>query len=193
MGTVFWKASAGAGILLIGGVAALYARHETRTVGAADGIHQAPFTSWTTYGGSNGDAQYSGLKEINRTNANKLQQVWFYPAGNNGFRYGSNPLVVDGVMFVWGKDNNVVALDAATGKEVWCFDTNKPRQVSHRGMTYWESKDRSERRLFFAMNNELHVLDAKTGKPVTSFGNNGAIDLREGLGRPPASIRQIQS
>jgi quinoprotein glucose dehydrogenase len=193
MQRVFWKASAGVGILLVGGIAALYSRHEMRSVSAADGNHKASFTSWTAYGGSNSDAQYSELKQINRTNASKLQQVWFYPSGNNGFRYGSNPLVVDGVMFIWGKDNNVVALDATTGKEVWCFDTNKPRQVSHRGMTYWENKDRSDRRLFFAMNNELHVLDAKTGKPITSFGSNGAIDLREGLGRPPATIRQIQS
>ncbi|HEY5055394.1 MAG TPA: PQQ-binding-like beta-propeller repeat protein [Acidobacteriaceae bacterium] len=153
------------------------------------------FVNWSAYGGANSDAQYSPLKQIDPTNADKLRQVWFYPVGNGttGGRFGSNPLVVDGVMFAWGKGANVVALDATTGKEIWVYDTNNPRQSSNRGMTYWESKDRADRRLFFTMNNEIHVLNAKTGKPITSFGNGGAVDLREGLGRPVASIRQIGS
>ena len=162
------------------------------TVSAA--VATEPSTvNWSAYGGSNSDAQYSPLAQINRTNAAKLEQVWFYPSGNNGFRYGSNPLVIDGVMFVYGKSNNIVALDATTGKEIWLYDTGNPRLISHRGMTYWESKDRSDRRLFFAMNNELHALNARTGKPVTGFGKDGAIDLRVGLGRAPASIRQVES
>ena len=188
-----WKAYAGSVVLLMCGAAAVSGRHFSKTVHAAEPSQKAPFVSWTSYGGSNSDAQYSALAQIDRSNAGKLQQVWFYPAGNNGFRYGSNPLVVDGVMFVYGKDNNIVALDATTGKEVWVYDTNQPRLISHRGMSYWESKDRSDRRIFFSMNNELHVLDATTGKPVTSFGKSGAVDLREGLGRVPSSIRQIQS
>src|SRR5207245_2501026 len=104
--------------LLLGGAAVPYVRHESGMVDAAATTQKAAFTSWTSYGGSNSDAQYSALKQIDRTNAGKLQQVWFYPSGNNGFRFGSNPLVVDAVMFVYGKDNNIVALDAPTGKEV---------------------------------------------------------------------------
>jgi len=60
-------------------------------------------------------------------------------------------------------------------------------------MTYWEGKDRTDRRLFFAINNELYVLDATTGKPIQSLGNNGAVDLRDGLRRVPWVIRLIQS
>ena len=162
--------------------------------GTARAAENAPaYVNWSAYGGANSDAQYSPLKQIDRTNAGKLQQVWFYPIHNSFNRFGSNPLVVDGIMFVWGTDNTVVALDAVTGKEMWVYNTGNPRQVSHRGMSYWESKGRSDRRLFFAMNNELHALDAKTGKPAVGFGNGGAIDLREGLGRPLASIRQIGS
>ncbi len=188
---VSWKAYAGMGILATGAVTVLSLR--SGTVDAATATQKTSYVSWTSYGGSNSDAQYSALKQIDRSNAGQLQQVWFYPSGNNGFRYGSNPLVVDGVMFVYGKDNTVVALDATTGKEIWVYDTHHPRLISHRGMTYWESKDRSDRRLLFSMNNELHALDARTGKDVVSFGKNGAVDLREGLGRVPSTIRQVQS
>jgi quinoprotein glucose dehydrogenase len=168
-------------------------KHAGEMVRAADHVSGSPGSSWSAYGGSNADAQYSPLKQINRGNAAQLKPVWFYASGNNGFRYGSNPLVIDGVMFVYGKDNVVVALDAATGKEVWVYDTHKPRLISHRGMAYWESSDRGDRRILFHMNNELHELDAQTGKDVLSFGKNGAVDLREGLGRVPSSIRQVQS
>ena len=112
MQRVLWKISAGAWVLVIGTAATLSLRHPSRIVDAAAATQRASSTSWTTYGGSNSDAQYSALKQVDRTNAGQLQQVWFYPSGNNGFRYGSNPLVVDGVMFVYGKNNTVVALDA---------------------------------------------------------------------------------
>lgn len=193
MQRVLWKISAGAWVLAIGTVATLSLRHPSRIVDAAAVTQRASSTSWTAYGGSNSDAQYSALKQVDRTNAGQLQQVWFYPSGNNGFRYGSNPLVIDGVMFVYGKTNTVVALDATSGKEIWVYDTHNPRLISHRGMTYWESKDRSDRRVLFSMNNQLHALDARTGKDISSFGKDGAVDLREGVWRDPSSIRQIQS
>ncbi|QEE30283.1 PQQ-binding-like beta-propeller repeat protein [Terriglobus albidus] len=181
---------------LVAGVGFLYGRHSTPEVeaAAASGPPQsAASSSWLAYGGSNADAQYSSLKQVNRSNVGQLQQVWFYPSGNNGFRYGSNPLVVDGVMFVYGKDNDIAALDATNGSEIWCHHTYNPRLISHRGMAYWESKDRSDRRLIFHMNNEIHELDPRTGKEIATFGKNGAVDLREGLGRDPKSIRQIES
>src|SRR5580704_3737541 len=75
------------------------------------------YTTWSDYEGSADSAQYSALTQINKSNVTQLQQVWFYPNGNNGFRYGFNPLVVDGVMYAMAKDNATVALDAVTGKE----------------------------------------------------------------------------
>jgi quinoprotein glucose dehydrogenase len=193
MQRISWKMQAGTWVLVVGAAAALYVRHPLQTVDAATAATRASNVSWTTYGGSNSDDQYSALKQINRTNAKDLKQVWFYPAGNNGFRYGSNPLVIDGVMYVYGKNNTVVALDATTGKEIWSYDTHNPRLISHRGMTYWESRDRSDRRILFSMNNFLHAIDARTGKDIQSFGKDGAVDLRQGLGREPSTMRQIQS
>jgi hypothetical protein len=66
--------------------------------------------------------------------------VWFYPDGNKGFRYGFNPLVVDGVMYVVGKDNATVALDAVTGKEIWVHDNGTPRTITNRGSITGKAK-----------------------------------------------------
>ncbi len=173
-------------------VAALVAGVAHQPVEASD-KGAKPYTTWSDYEGSADSAQYSALTQINKSNVTELRQVWFYPGGNNGFRYGFNPLVVQGVMYVLGKDNVLVALDAVTGKEIWVHDNNKPRNITNRGINYWESKDRSDRRLFYATNNILHAVDARTGKLVDSFGDHGNVDLREGLGRDPKTIRQIQS
>jgi quinoprotein glucose dehydrogenase len=159
----------------------------------ATGKESKPYTAWSDYEGSPDSAQYSALTQINKSNVAQLQQVWFYPNGNNGFRYGFNPVVVDGVMYVIAKNNNIAALDALTGKEIWVHDNNNPRNISNRGINYWESKDRSDRRLFYSTNNMLHALDARTGKLVDTFGDHGNVDLREGLGRDPKTIRQIES
>jgi quinoprotein glucose dehydrogenase len=160
---------------------------------AADGRAAALSTNWEEYGGGPDDGQYSALKQINRSNVAKLQQVWFYPAGNNGFRFGSNPIVIDDVMYVVGKNNSVVALDAATGKEIWVHDNGKVLGFSHRGLVYWENEDRSDRRILYVANNMLSELDARTGSTLESFGDHGSVDLRGGLGRDPKTIRQIGS
>ena len=149
-------------------------------------------TTWNAYEGGVDSAQYSALKQINKSNVSQLQQVWFYSAAG-AHRFEFSPIIVDGVMYVIGKNDNVVALDAATGREIWVHDTGKPHMISERGFTYWESKDRSDRRLFFATDNILHAVDARTGKLIESFGNQGNVDLREGLGRDIKSIREIES
>ncbi len=154
---------------------------------------QAPYTTWREYGGTPDDAQYSALNQIDQTNVAQLQQVWFYPVTNTGFRFGSNPIIVNNVMYVVGSANSVVALDAATGKEMWTHPTAKGFNFSHRGLVYWESKDHSDRRILYTANNRLWAIDARNGNPIQSFGVKGSVDLRTGLGRDPKSIRQIAS
>src|ERR1043165_4977660 len=111
------------------------------TAKAADSSATAPYTTWSAYGGGVDSAQYSALTQINKSNLSQLQQVWFYPSVGNGFRFGSNPIVAGNTMFVVGKDNNVTALDAATGKELWMYVIGGAKNISHRGLSYWESKD----------------------------------------------------
>jgi quinoprotein glucose dehydrogenase len=154
--------------------------------GAADKNKRA---EWRHYLGGQDSASYSTLTQINRSNVTELEVAWTYQAGaNNRLRF--NPIVVDDVMYVLGKDRAIVALDAATGKQLWSYEHDPlfQRDITDRGINYWESKDRSQRRLLFAAGAYLQAVDAKTGKLITSFGKDGKVDLREGLGRDPKSI-----
>ena len=97
-------------------------------------------------------------------------------------------------MYVMAHDNSICTLNDATGKELWRHEPDPDTvAITDRGINYWESKDRSERRLFFAANHVLQALDAHTGKPIESFGKAGRVDLKEGLGRDPKTISLVQS
>ena len=149
--------------------------------------------TWKDYGGAADSAQYSALSQINRGNVSKLQVAWSYPIGD-GKKYSFNPLVVDDRIFVLGPKNAIVCLNASTGKEIW---THTPpadtKIITNRGINYWESKDRSERRLFYASNHALRAVDARTGEAISAFGTGGSVDLKEGLDRDPKSIALVQS
>jgi quinoprotein glucose dehydrogenase len=150
-------------------------------------------TGWRDYAGASDSAQYSALTQITPKNVSKLEVAWTYPTGD-GRKYFFNPLMVDGTLYVLAKNNSIVALNAATGKEIWTYSmTPAPTAMTTRGLNYWESKDRRDRRLFFCANHSLRVIDAQTGKPITTFGDNGAVNLKEGLGRDPKTLSLVQS
>jgi quinoprotein glucose dehydrogenase len=142
---------------------------------------------WRDYGGSPDNSRYFPSKDINRKNVDTLAVAWTYPFGETGF----NPIVVRGTIYGRGRNGAIVALDARTGKEIWIHEGMQA--MSARGMNYWESKDGKDRRLIFTMNDYLQEIDAATGLSITTFGANGVVDLREGLGRDPATIGRIQS
>ncbi len=171
-------------------------------VSAAD---ERSFATWTQYLGGSDSAQYSSLKQIAKANVKQLELVWSYPTGTGTFIF--DPIVVDGVMYVLkagtpppappggqpgaqpgGKGRGgpqagtaIAALDAATGKELWVHPNMGA--VGTRGFNYWESKDRSDRRLLYINAGFLTALDARTGQTINSFGDNGRTDLRTGLDR----------
>ena len=98
------------------------------------------------------------------------------------------------MMYVLAKHTSIVALDAATGKEMWTYHSKyAPTIEMHRGINFWQSKDGSEQRLLIPFANHLEAIDAHSGQLITSFGDNGRVDLREGLGRNPETVHQIQS
>jgi quinoprotein glucose dehydrogenase len=156
-------------------------------------LHGQDHTGWREYGGGPDSSQYSDLKQINRSNVSKLQIAWSYPTGD-GLKYSFNPIMADGLLYVLAKNNSIVALDASSGREVWSY-TPDPRAtiITNRGITYWESKDRVDRRLLFCANHVLQAIDARTGKPIPSFGTGGRVDLKEGLGRDPKTLTLVQS
>src|SRR5450755_4033346 len=100
-------------------------------------------STWSDYAGASDAAQYSALTQIKRSNVKRLQVAWSYPTGD-GNKYLFNPIVVDRTMYVLAHDNSIVALDAATGKELWIHPTDaKATLITNRGINYWESADRS--------------------------------------------------
>ena len=150
-------------------------------------------SSWRDYAGGADSAQYSALTQINRSNVSRLEVAWTYPTGD-GLKYLFNPIMVDGLLYVLAKKNSIVALDARTGKEVWTYTPDPPATIiTNRGINYWESKDRADRRLLFCANHALQAIDARTGEPIPSFGSGGRVDLKEGLGRDPKALRLVQS
>jgi quinoprotein glucose dehydrogenase len=140
-----------------------------------------PYTTWSDYGGSADSMQYSALRQIDAANVGQLELAWSHMAPGPSGRFSFGPLIVDDVMYVVGKDNAIVALQAATGEPIW----SRPLEdtPTNRGFNYWESPDRSDRRLIFAVNSFLRQIDARTGEFITSFGNDGLVNLREGLPR----------
>ncbi len=97
-------------------------------------------------------------------------------------------------MYVLAHNSSVVALDAGTGKELWTRGfTGKKALITTRGLNYWQSADGTDRRLILAVDNMLQELNAVTGEPVASFGRDGRVDLREGLGREPERLTLVQS
>jgi quinoprotein glucose dehydrogenase len=147
------------------------------------------FETWTQYLGGVDSSQYSALDEIDATNVAKLELVWDFPTGDGMFRF--NPLIVHGVMYVIAAESAIVALDAATGKELW--RRQHEGAISDRGISYWESADGEDARLLYINDGRLKALNARTGRPIASFGQNGGVDLRAGLDRDAAGIRPLQT
>src|SRR5688572_25525800 len=131
----------------------------------AASTEKAPYTTWSDYAGSADSMQYSALTQINRSNVKQLQRAWFYPVPGEAIRLVFNPLIIDDVMYVAGTNGAVVALEAATGTELWVSPDGR---ATERGITYWESKDRSDRRLILTARGGLRQIDARTGKLITT-------------------------
>lgn len=151
------------------------------------------FRGWQSYGGDGGNTHYSDLKQINRGSVAALEPAWTYSSSKSAeLPFASelqvNPIIVDGVLYGRNPLYNVFALDAATGRELWSHN----QALEHvglsnmRGVTYWEGK--TDKRIFFTTGHFLMALDARSGKMITSFGRNGRVDLREGLGRDPKLV-----
>ncbi len=158
--------------------------------GHQPGHAQAGRTTWTDYGGSADNARHFTSNQINRSNLDQLRVAWTY-ATNDNISYVFNPIIVDNMMYVLARNNSLVAIDATTGQEIWVHEGLQG--IAPRGINYWESKDRSDRRLLFQLNSYLQAIDARTGKSILTFGKNGAVNLREGLRRDPATVVKTQS
>jgi quinoprotein glucose dehydrogenase len=146
--------------------------------------------TWLDFGGSLDQSRFVDFDQITKDNVGKLEVVWTY-APNDDRIYQFSPVIVDDVVYVLADDNSLVALDARTGAPIW----KQPgfAGITRRGINYWQSADGRDRRLLVTRNNRIEALDATTGEAITSFGTDGFVDLRVGLGRDPDSVRRVQA
>ena len=141
--------------------------------------HQNKYKDWKHYLGDPGRSHYSQLSEFTPKNVQSLKIAWKYEGRDYG-QMQMNPIIVDTLLYGVSPSSRVIALDARSGKEIWVFgDTLKTWYSTNRGVSYWEMGD--DKRIFYTRGPDLWALNAVTGQPVTSFGNNGKIDLRSGL------------
>jgi quinoprotein glucose dehydrogenase len=146
-----------------------------------------PYTTWSDYGGAADSMQYSALRQIDKRNVGRLKLAWTHKVPTARSRFGFNPIVVDRMMYVLGDQNAIMALDAVTGKPIWSHPVEG--NPTDRGINYWESPDRKDRRLIFSANSYLQQINALTGVTINTFGKDGRVDLREDLPR----ARGVQS
>jgi quinoprotein glucose dehydrogenase len=140
---------------------------------------------WPIYGGTAENNRYSPLDQINRKNVTRLEVAWTFDTGESGGLQTSH-IEDDGVLYGLTPTQKVFALDAATGKQLWKFDSGIKGTQPDRGLAYW-SDGSKDKRIIVGVTNFVYVLDAATGQPISSFGSVGRIDLREDLGRDPAA------
>ena len=138
--------------------------------------------NWFSYGGDPGGTRYSSLSQITKANVSGLKEVWQFETPDAG-RLQTTPLIVDGTMYVVSPRQKVIALDAATGRQKWTFDSGVATTAASRGLTWWS--DGKESRLFTAAASFIYAINPADGTTITSFGDKGRIDLRANLRGAP--------
>ncbi|HEY3739362.1 MAG TPA: PQQ-binding-like beta-propeller repeat protein, partial [Bryobacteraceae bacterium] len=144
-------------------------------------------SDWPVAGGVD-NMHFTKASQITPENVANLREAWRFDTedSQNGSEMQTNPIVIDGVMYITSSKLRVFALDAASGKELWRFDPEPGRKSTstfrNRGVTV--TKDR----VFFTYRDRLWSLDRATGKPIQKFGSDGFVDLRYNLGRAPESV-----
>ena len=159
------------------------------------GCQSEPNSNWDTYLGHKNSDQYSPLDEINIDNIADLQVAWTYSSDDaddqNRSQIQCNPLVIDGVLYGTSAQLKLFALDAKTGQELWVFD---PFDGSfemfgmgvNRGLVYYD--DGTDGRIFYSAGSSLFAINARTGKAISSFGEEGIVDMHLGLDRNVDSL-----
>jgi quinoprotein glucose dehydrogenase len=172
---------------------------------------------WANYGNDPGGMRYSPLRQINTENVKNLKPAWTYRSGElityegtslaSKAAFEATPLMINGVLYFSTPTNRIIAINAVTGKELWVYNCGvnlkgEYSEVTSRGVSKWIDRELRPgdpgymRILAATIDGRLIALNATTGKPISSFGKNGIIDLKEGVGSiqvtsPPAVINDL--
>ncbi|QNI36903.1 outer membrane protein assembly factor BamB family protein [Edaphobacter albus] len=144
---------------------------------------------WPAYGGGPDSIHYSTLSQITRENVKDLKVAWTFDTGDATpgvhTELEATPIKIGDTLYLISPKVRLFAIDAATGKQKWVFDPSEGRKIigstRNRGITYW-TDGKGDERIFVSMRQYLYAVNARTGKLISSFGDQGKVDLREGLG-----------
>lgn len=162
-------------------------------------FREKEYDTWTVYGGNGENNKYSGLRQIDTTNVQQLKVAWIYHSEKEDKKqFGPmecNPIIIDHTLYGVSPKLKLFAIDAATGIEKWKFDpadslANKTwhrKSVNmNRGVAYWA--EGNDKRIIYTVGPIVFAVDAGTGKLVPTFGKDGGVDLRKGLGRDEKTV-----
>src|SRR6202163_2147861 len=161
--------------------------------GAPSGQPSTKNGEWPMYTADLRGSKYSPLDQINAANFNKLEVAWRFKTESLGthpeYKLEGTPIMVKGVVYTTGGTRrSVVALDAKTGELLWAYSLREgtraaiaPRQLSGRGLSYWTDGKSDDRVLYVTTGYRLVALNAHTGQPISTFGKDGIVDLKEGV------------
>ena len=156
-------------------------------------------SQWRYYGGDAASTKYSPLDQINRENVGKVKVVWAWDSPDlalqkenralSSFAHEITPLMVGGTLYTSTSLSQVAAINAQTGEQIWVFDpeaykAGRPTNLGfvHRGIAYW-TDGRQERVYLASHDAQLWAIDAKTGKAVSEFGDDGRVNLAKAIPR----------
>jgi quinoprotein glucose dehydrogenase len=193
------RAWIGLALLIVNGASQLHAQELPGATPAMQAALQRG--EWPVYAGSNGSLRWSPLDVIDKTNAGKLRVLWRWRSPDPdlrargvkaapSFSNESTPVMVGGTLYTSTSLSQIAAIDAATGKTKWVHDPRAYRNTvqpsnlgwANMGVAYWKSGE-DERVVILTADAFMVAVDARTGKPVEEFGDNGRVDLTTGLRR----------
>lgn len=156
---------------------------------------KASYDTWKMYGGNGDNNHYSSLSQVDTNNVTQLKVAWIYHTGDvdtaNHSQIQCNPIIIDGVLYGTSPLMRLFAINATSGKQKWIFNpfdslSGDKRMFfilnNCRGITYW-SDGKNDKRIFYTAGSYLYSINADNGRPVASFGDDGKIDLHNGLDR----------
>ncbi len=197
--------------LCVLGLAAALAAQTARASGARGeaALGPAPTFGWPAYGATAAGNRYSPARQITAANVSHLKLAWAYHTGLwqelakaltpeqlAGARakaaFEATPILHQGTLYLTTPIDEVIALDASTGRERWRFNPNVPKlgysEISSRGVAWWQAATPAARRaacgeriLFGTLDARLIALDARTGAPCQDFGAHGEVNLTAGV------------
>ena len=183
--------------------ASVYLGLAVATVAVIRAQERGSATEWRYFGGSKAFTRYSSLNQVTRDNVKNLKIVWHRPAVSDQLMQAfpdlrvtnylrSTPIVVDGVLYAQNVHGLVVAFDGETGKTVWeqelfARTAEEAAGSSTRGVDYWQGGGNDDQRIFAIRGEYLYALNARTGKPIAGFGDQGRASLHFQENQPLAA------